>query len=481
MPNLKTFLPPDDPRLAILRDGETGQDRHCVLLWVQRAQRATANLAANLAIDLADRLGLPVIAAFCLVPAFPRATRRAYHFMGEGLAELPDAFARRGVGWELRAGEPAEVIPALTRDLAAALVVTDQNALRIGHRWRSEVAAALTVPMVAVDADVVIPTALFPKEEWAPRTMRPKVHRLLDRFLLPVPDPDARHRSTHRAGPDPLTAVAALDLDDRVGPTPNLPGGATAARARLRRFLDDQLDGYDVNRDRADIDGTSRLSPYVHYGQIGPLEIALAVRDAGRDGAPAGDVASFLDELITNRELSVNFALRNPAYDRYEGIPDWGRKTLDEHRADARPVVYGLDTLDAAATADPVWNAAQRQMVADGWMPNRMRMYWAKQIVRWSATPDEAFDHTVALNDRYFLCGRDPVGYAQIAWAVGGRHDRPFPPNKPILGLVRPMGLGALKKNFDPAAYVRQIDERLGPAGGVQRSFLDDEHVTRIR
>ncbi|MDQ3167227.1 MAG: deoxyribodipyrimidine photolyase, partial [Chloroflexota bacterium] len=359
----------------------------------------------------------------------------------------------------------------------AALVVTDQNALRIGREWRSGVAERLAVPMVAVDADVVIPTSLFPTEEWAPRTMRPKVHRLLDRFLVPIPEPDAKHRSTHRAGPDPLAAVAALDLDDRVGPTPDLPGGATAARARLRRFLDDQLDGYATNRDRADIDGTSRLSPYVHYGQIGPLEIAIAVRDAGRDGAPAEDVESFLDELITNRELSVNFALRNPAYDRYEGIPDWGRKTLDEHRADPRPVVYDLDALDAAATADPVWNAAQRQMVAEGWMPNRMRMYWAKQIVRWSATPEEAFAHTVVLNDRYFLCGRDPVGYAQIAWAVGGRHDRPFPPNKPILGLVRPMGLGALKKRFDPANYVRQIDERLGPAGASQTSLLTDEQA----
>ena len=474
MPDIKTLLPPDDPRLAVLRNGGTAEVPRCVLLWVQRAQRATANLAANLAIDLADRLGLPVIAVFCLVPAFPSATRRSYHFMGEGLAELPEAFARRGVGWELRVGEPAEVIPAMARDLGAALVVTDQNALRIGREWREGVAAALGVPLVAVDADVVIPSALFPTEEWAPRTIRPKVHRLLDRFLLPVPDPEPAQRSAHRAGPDPVSAIAALDLDDRVGPAPNLPGGATAARVRLRQFIDHRLDGYDANRDRADIDGTSRLSPYLHYGQIGPLEIALAVRDAGRDGAPVEDVASFLDELITNRELSINFALRNPAYDRYEGIPDWGRKTLDEHRGDARPVIYGLGALDAAATADPVWNAAQRQMVAEGWMPNRMRMYWAKQIVRWSASPEEAFAHTVALNDRYFLCGRDPVGYAQIAWAVGGRHDRPFPPNKPILGLVRPMGLGALKKQFDPAAYVRQIDERLGPRDAFQPSLLRD-------
>lgn len=462
MPDIRQLIPEDDLRIAVHRGGEIRAGASCVILWVQRAQRATGNLAANLAIEIANELRLPVIAAFCLVPAFPCATLRAYHFMAEGLAELPDAFSQRGVGWALQTGEPGAVIPALGRELNAALVVTDQNALRIGREWRDAVADELDIPLVAVDTDVVVPSALFPNEEWAPRTIRPKIHRQLDQYLLPIAEPVANHPSRHRDGPDPLDAITQLGLDGSVGAAPDIHGGSSVARQRLQSFISERLPGYATDRNRADIDGTSRLSPYLHYGQISPLEVALAVQAAGDDGAPAEDVASFLDELIVHRELSINFALRNPDYDRFAGIPDWGRKTLAEHVDDPRPELYDLETLAASETDEPIWNAAQRQMVAEGWMPNRLRMYWAKQIVRWSETPEEAFANTVALNDRYFLCGRDPIGYAQISWAVGGRHDRPFPPNKPIFGIVRPMATSGLKKHFDTAAYMQQIEERWG-------------------
>lgn len=460
MPDIRHLIPEDDPRITLLQGGDTHAGAGCVLLWVQRAQRATGNLAANLAIEIANELRLPVVAAFCLVPAFPRATLRVYHFMAEGLAELPDAFSQRGVGWTLRTGEPGTVIPALARELNAALVVTDQNALRIGREWRDAVADELDIPLVAVDTDVVVPTSLFPKEEWAPRTIRPKIHRQLEQYLLPIAEPTANHPSRHRDGPDPLDVINQFDLDGSVGAAPDIHGGPSIARQRLQSFVSERLPGYATDRNRADIDGTSRLSPYLHYGQIGPLEVALAVQAAGDDGTPAEDVASFLDELIVHRELSINFALRNPDYDRFAGVPDWGHKTLAEHADDPRPALYDLETLAASETDEPIWNAAQRQMVAEGWMPNRLRMYWAKQIVRWSETPEEAFVTTVALNDRYFLCGRDPIGYAQISWAVGGRHDRPFPPNKPIFGIVRPMATSGLKKHFDVAAYLQQIEDR---------------------
>ncbi|MGI8642708.1 MAG: deoxyribodipyrimidine photo-lyase [Thermomicrobiales bacterium] len=462
MPDIRHLIPDNDPRLAVLQGGETRADAGRVLLWVQRAQRATGNLAANLAIEIANEIRLPVVAAFCLVPAFPRATLRAYYFMAEGLAELPAAFNQRGIGWALRTGEPETVIPALARELNAALVITDQNALRIGREWRDAVATELDVPFLAVDTDVVVPSTLFSNEEWAPRTIRPKIHRQLDQFLQPIAEPTANHPSRHRDGPDPLDAINQLGLDAAVGPAPDIHGGSSIARQRLQSFISERLPGYATDRNRADIDGTSRLSPYLHYGQIGPIEVALAIEAAGNDGAPSDDVAAFLDELIVHRELSINFALRNPGYDRFAGIPDWGQKTLAEHAADPRPHLYDLDRLAASETAEPVWNTAQRQMVAEGWMPNRLRMYWAKQIVRWSETPEEAFANTVALNDRSFLCGRDPIGYAQISWAVGGRHDRPFPPNKPIFGIVRPMTTSGLKRHFDVAAYTRQADERWG-------------------
>lgn len=480
MPQMTTLIPADDPRVEVFRGGETEAGGRCVLLWVQRAKRAVANPAANLAVAIGDRLGVPVVAAFCLAPAYPRATLRAYHFMAEGLRELPEAFAARGIGWALRVAEPVEAIPALARELGAAAVVTDQDPLRLGREWRAGVAARLGVPLVAVETDTVAPSALFPKEEWAARTFRPKLWReIVGRDLLAaIPDPPARHRgalSVMRDGPEPMAALAALAVDRSVGPAPTLRGGRAEALARLDRFVRERLADYHTERDRPDREGQSGLGPYLHFGQIGPVEVARAVRgarvaepvvsganpEAERENADAGRDA-FLDELITQRELSVNFALRNPHYDDYRGLPDWGRKTLAEHAADPRPVRYGLAALEAGETADRLWNAAQRQMVAEGSMPNRLRMYWAKQILRWTESPEEAYETTIAFNDRYFLCGRDAAGYANVAWAIGGRHDRPFPPNKPILGLVRPMGRKGMDRKFDTAAYIALIEGKLG-------------------
>ena len=459
MPELSAMIDGDNQRHAVLRDGDIDPAARTVLLWVQRAQRGSGNLAANLAIEIANELNLPLVAAFCLVPRFPRATLRAYHFVAEGLRELPEAFAARGIGWVLRGGEPAEVIPALARELAAALVVTDVAPTRPPRDWKAAVADRLTCPMVAVDADVVVPSALFPTLEWAPRTIRPKIQRVLDGYLVPVPDPIARHHSGVREAPDPFTLIAGFDLDRAVGPSPRLVGGRTAALARFRRFLDDHLATYDADRNRSHVDGSSGLSPYLHYGHIAPLEVAVAAREAGIAGAA---LDAFLDELIVQRELAINFALREPAHDAYAGLPDWGKKTLAKHAGDPRPVLYDRETLETGRTADRLWNAAQRQMVHEGWMPNRLRMYWAKQFLRWTASPEEAFATAVALNDRYFLDGRDANGYAGIAWAIGGRHDRPFPPEKPILGLVRPMGLNGVKRYVDVEAYISGVETRYG-------------------
>jgi deoxyribodipyrimidine photo-lyase len=483
MGDLSSLIAVDDPRHEVFRDGPADPDGRCVLLWVQRAKRAAANPAANLAVHVADRLGLPVVGAFSLVPAYPRATLRSYHFMAEGLRELPDAFNARGIGWALRVGEPAATIPALATELGAALVVTDQDPLRLGRQWRRGVAERLGVPLVAVDTDTVAPPALFPKEEWAAHTFRPKLWRAIEAgdYLAAIPDPRpavVSEVSRMRDGPDPLALLDTLPLDRSVGPSPLLRGGRDHAFSRLERFVRDRLAAYHTERDRADREGQSVLGAYLHFGQIGPVDVARAViaaRDAAREAAsreatthdrepeaPDAGPDAFLDELITHRELSVNFALRNPAYDRYEGLPDWGRRTLAEHAADPRPVRYTRAQLDAGETADRLWNAAQRQMVAEGYMPNRLRMYWAKQILLWTESPEEAYDATMTMNDRYFLCGRDPAGYANVAWAIGGRHDRPFPPNKPVLGLVRPLGLNGMRRKFDVDAYIALIERRLG-------------------
>jgi deoxyribodipyrimidine photo-lyase len=449
----------DDARVEIWRDGEPAADASCVMLWVQRSQRARANPASNLAVELAKELDLPVIAVFAMTPGFPSATLRAYHFMAEGLATLPDDFAARGIGWQLEIGDPVERIPAAARKLGSAVVITDVNPLRIGREWRRDVADALDVPLVAVDGDVVVPSSLFPKEEYAARTIRPKIYRVLDEYLHRIPDPLPPVASSHREGPDPLAALDSFDLDRSVAPAPDRHGGSDIARDRMRTFVAERLATYHEDRSRADIEAGTGLSPYLHFGQIAPMEVALAVRDAD---VPQEARDSMFNELIVQRELSINNALRNPDYDRYEGLPDWARKTLAQHASDPRPEVYSYEEFDEARTDDDLWNAAMTQIIHEGFMPNRLRMYWGKQILRWTESPQDAWEIAVRLNDRYFIDGRDANSYANIAWCIGGRHDRPFGPERDIFGIVRPMGMGAMKRTFDVKRYIDQVRSRWG-------------------
>jgi deoxyribodipyrimidine photo-lyase len=201
--------------------------------------------------------------------------------------------------------------------------------------------------------------------------------------------------------------------------------------------------------------GTSRLSPYLHFGNIGPLTIALAVKQAVLEGkAPAASGDRFLEQVIGWRELSVLFVRHEPNYDNWECAAPWARKTLIEHAGDARQR-YTFGQLERAETSDELWNAAQRQMTSTGWMHNYMRMYWAKKILEWAPDPARAFEWSVILNDRYELDGRDPNGYAGIAWAIVGRHDRPWF-NRPVFGLVRSMTGASIARKFDAESYIRQ-------------------------
>ena len=447
-----------DPRVELLEERSltTGD---CVLLWVSRTQRAWNNRAANLAIALADDLGVPVLACFCLVPAYDRATLRAYTFMAEGLAELPDAFLERGIGWRCVTGDPVEQLPEQVTQSKAAAVVTDLDPIRIGRDWRAQVAKQLAVPIFVVDADTVVPTANFPKEEWAPRTIRPKIQRIIATGLQPPPNPLPIHRSHLREGIDPMETIASLSLERSVGPAPDIRGGATEAATRLEHFLSSRLVNYDRDRNDPTIAGTTQLSPYLHFGQISVEDIVAQVMASAGDGVPQEAIDSFVNEIVVQRELCINFALRNPDYDSFAGLPDWGRKTLAAHASDPRQAHYSRAILEAGETADALWNACQRQMVRDGFLHNRLRMYWAKQLPLWTESAEEAFDIAVELNDRYFIDGRDPNGYAGIAWSIGGRHDRPFPPNRPIVGLVRPMGQKGLRKYFDIERYIAQVED----------------------
>ena len=444
-----------DPRVRVRRSGPPDPDGRCVVYWMQRAQRAADNPALDMAIKAGNALKKPVVVFFGLHAFVERANLRHYRFLVEGLTELADGLARRGVGFVLRRSPDHLLLPFLA-DVKPALVVGDESPLRQTEGWRQSVARALRVPLWTVDADVVVPSALLLKEQYAARTIRPRIHARLREFLVePRPPRAAIPWRMPRGLPHLRPSLHVLDgfpCDRSVSPVSGAKGGRTEGLRHLRAFVRRRLAAYDRDRNHPEHDGTSRLSAYLHFGQLGPREVARAVSDAG--GARTGADA-FLEQLIVRRELAVNFVGFNPRYDSLDGCEPWALRTLRRHARDRRPVLYTADQLEAAETHDPLWNAAQRQMVESGWMHGYVRMYWAKKILEWTRRPDEAFDLAVVLNDRYLLDGRDPNGYTNIAWAIGGKHDRPWP-ERPVTGTVRWMSFASTSRKFDARTYMER-------------------------
>jgi deoxyribodipyrimidine photo-lyase len=232
-------------------------------------------------------------------------------------------------------------------------------------------------------------------------------------------------------------------------------GGTREALSRLRRFVDERLARYDGDRNEPTPYATTELSAHLHFGHISPLTIALAVQESG---AGKENIDALIEELIVRRELAINFVARNPDYDRLDGCPEWARKTLAEHRSDRRPFLYSASELETAQTHDPLWSAAQKEMVLTARMHNYLRMYWAKKILEWTPDAETAFQIAIDLNDRYEMDGRDPNGYTGVAWAIGGKHDRPWP-ERPIFGTVRFMSYESTRKKFDSKAYIARVKE----------------------
>jgi deoxyribodipyrimidine photo-lyase len=441
-------------RIHYRRHGEAAGGRY-VLYWMQRAQRANFNHALEHAVDRANRLALPVVVGFGLMDDYPEANERHYAFMLEGLSEVAQSLRERGIAFVLRHGHPAATMSALAED--AALLVCDRGYLRHEKAWRESVAAAVRCPVVEIETDVVVPVeSASAKAESAARTLRPKIGRLLDEYLHPLEPAVPRHPSPELCLASDLDirdvdgTLRRLRLDRSVGRVCAFRGGAAEAKRRLDAFIAEHLVGYVENRGEPAAGATSMMSPYLHFGQISPLDIALRIRALG-----VGDAHVYLEELIVRRELAVNFVNFTPAYDSFASLPSWARKTLAAHARDERPVRHDAATLEAMATGDVYWNAATKEMVTTGYMHNHMRMYWGKKILEWSARPEDGYATALALNNKYLLDGRDANSFAGIGW-VFGLHDRPWF-DRPIFGTVRYMNARGLERKFDIAAYVAKV------------------------
>jgi len=444
-----------DPRVTVRRAGSPNPSGACVVYWMQHAQRGVDNPALDIALDTANLLAKPAIVFFAPVPFYPNANLRHYHFLSDGIPDIAAAVAKRNIAFVLRR-YPEHSLLRFCEEVNAALVIGDENPMREPGSWRRTAAKKLRVPFWTVDADVIVPSKLLEKAQYAAHIIRPRLQTHLKTFLVTPRNPSA-HATWDR--PRALQSLEpAFDithnwrLDRSVAPVSNCRGCSQEAHRMLKRFVERKLRGYAVQRNKPENDHTSRLSPYLHFGHISPVTVALTVEKAE---APKADREAFLNQIITWRELSVNLVRFHPDYDNFECGESWAHRTLAKHAADPRTVTYSEMQLEQAETHDPLWNAAQMQMVTTGWMHNYMRMYWAKKILEWTRSPAEAHRIAVRLNDKYELDGRDPNGYAGIAWAIVGKFDRPWF-ERPIFGQIRYMSGESTGRKFDSKEYIRQ-------------------------
>jgi deoxyribodipyrimidine photo-lyase len=449
-------------RVTVRRQGAPDPAGSCVVYWMQRTQRALDNPALDVAIEAGNALRKPIVAFVGLVPFYPNANLRHYEFLIQGFRGVARGLEKRGVGFVLRRSPDHELVK-FCQEVRPSLVIGDENPLREPEGWRRAASKELRVPYWTVDADVIVPAKLLQKEQYAARTIRPRIRALLDEFLVPLANPKA---ATPWKQPKRLASLhlecdllEGFPIDRSVQPVSTIRGGTDEALRVLSRFVKQRLKGYAVQRNRPEADGTSRLSPYLHFGHIGPQTVALTIKNAH---APRADREAFLEELIVRRELAINFVRFNPNYDRLAGCEPWALRTLKDHRRDEREHTYSHGQLERAETHDPLWNAAQKQMTAGGWMHGYLRMYWAKKILEWTRSPEEAYEIAVRLNDRYELDGRDPNGYAGIAWAIGGKHDRAWGPERPVYGKIRYMSYQSTSRKFDSMLYIQRVEALVG-------------------
>ena len=444
----------------------TGPVKHgdYILYWMQAAQRIHGNHALALAADEAARLNLPLVVYFGLTSDFPDADLRHYRFMLEGLCDVEAGLKKLSIPFILRLEAPDQGVLQLASN--AASVITDNGWLRIQRTWRRNVAEHLICRFQVVETECIVPVQIASsKDEYAAATIRRKIHKRLDQYLNLPPDlhyqptasiPNLKGESLHTID----KILSLLPLNRSVPPVKSFIGGQNRGLKVLEDFIHTRLDRYHTDRNDPSKHAVSNLSPYLHFGQVSPHFIACSVRDADSPGT-----AAFLEEFIVRRELAWNFVRYNSAYDSIDCLPQWAQKTLHDHRNDPREYIYDVQQLERAQTHDPAWNAAQMEMLLTGKMHGYMRMYWGKKLIEWTETPESAYNVALYLNNKWELDGRDPNGFAGIAWCFG-KHDRAWA-ERPVFGKVRYMNFNGLKRKFNIHDYIATICKSADELGAV--------------
>jgi deoxyribodipyrimidine photo-lyase len=428
-----------------------------VVYWMSRDQRVADNWALLHAQSLALERQTSLAVVFTLADSFLGATLRQFGFMLRGLALVAERLQELGIPFILLRGNPPVEICRFVQGHSVGVLVTDFDPLHIKRSWHDQVARSVSVPCIEVDAHNIVPCRVASsKQEFGAYTLRPKIHRLLADFLHSFP-PVTKHPFPWPAPVkefDLEATFSGITVDQSVAEIDWLTPGEQGGKARLDHFVENGLAAYESERNDPCRLGQSGLSPWLHFGQLSAQRVALEVV---RQLSTSPSSEAFLEELIVRRELADNFCLYNSSYDRVEGFPDWAQRTIAEHRHDPREYLYTPEQLETAHTHDPLWNAAQLTMVTRGTMHGYLRMYWAKKILEWSPSPEDAMATAIGLNDRYQLDGRDPNGYAGIAWSMGGVHDRAWG-ERPVFGKIRYMNYKGCLRKFDVAEYISRHD-----------------------
>lgn len=440
-------------RIEKLKNGQPGPGP--VIYWAERELRVRDNWSLLFARQLAAENRRELIVASCAEKDFPEGNGRSFSFRRESISWLAKGLEKLNIPL-FTAAETARIfIPAISLGTDAFAVVTDFNPLKYHMNSHHIVSQKIGCDLYRVDSHNIVPCReASDKAEFAAYTIRPKIRKKLPAFLTEFPEFEPYTLNNERtfaiAGknhPLPVSDARVFLVE---------PGEEAALRA-LRSFIETKLEAYPSARNIPGGEGQSSMSPYLHFGNISAQRIAL---DILKSQAAQEAKEAYLEELIIRRELADNYCYYCKDYDNWQGFHPWAQKTLDEHRNDKRSVIYGFDRLESAATHDSAWNAAQKEMILTGKMHGYMRMYWAKKLLEWTESPEEAQEYAITLNDKYELDGGDPNGYAGIAWSIGGVHDRAWG-ERAVFGKIRYMNYEGLKRKFDIASYERQWN---GPA-----------------
>ena len=424
-----------------------------VLYWMDRDQRLEDNHALLEASTLAIAENQPLMVVYILTPDM--MSPRQYLFLLQGLRALEPLFAQKQISFSVLSGEPVSVLSDFIKQHKIGAVVTDFSPLRQQRLWRDGLAKSIDIEVREVDAHNIVPCwVLSEKREYGAQHLRLKLQKLLPAYLTEFPPLLVHPIASTNVAVNNWDALAS-GVDVNFGESPLRPSGVNIAAMVLNAFVEDLLQDYPANQNIATRQGQSGLSPYLHFGQISPQRVALSVSESDVD-PHAKEV--FLDQLIVRRELSENFCFYEPRYDSIKAFPSWARQAFEQHILDPRLYLTTFEEFQNAKTHDDLWNACQTELVKKGRMPCYLRMYWAKKILEWSNSPQEALAIAIKLNDTYALDGQDPNGYTGIAWSIGGVHDKPWI-DRPIFGQVRYMNLSGCKKKFNVDAYIHKANK----------------------